>query len=338
MAKNTSEINSLKEENKNLKIAISDNQDDIDKINNKINENNIYKKMSTTLFNKKYRTNIGYEQVKALNLDGCYLGNIALKDLCEIEFKHLEKLLLSGNNISDITPLQNAKFPQLKELILFFNNIRDIEILKIVNFRYLTYLGLSDNSINDINVLKDVNFLQLEKLALSSNNLKDINVLWQTNFRFLRELRLSNNEISDISILKFAKFEKLKSLILSNNYIKSIDILGEANFPILLELKLSNNKITDISELQKAKFRKVIKKLYLSHNNISQIDSLICSSCYSDWEVSKSHLFLERRRLSHTNCCFQELNELKIAVNYIDREENKDKINYLKSHIHLVII
>ena len=130
----------------------------------------------------------------------------------------------------------------------------------------------------------------------------------------------------------------MKSLILSNNYIKSIDILGEANFPILLELKLSNNKITDISKLENAKFRKVIKKLYLSHNNISHIDSLICSSCYSDWKISKSCLFSARRRWSHTDCYFQELNELKIAVNYIDREENKDKINYLKSHIHLVII
>ena len=178
-------------------------------------------------------------------------------------------------------------------------------------------------------------------------------------------MKLSNNELSDISILKFAKFQKLKSLILSNNNIKNIEILGEVDFPILQELKLSNNKITDIKKLKSAKFAKTIKKLYLSHNNISEVDSLMCSSCYSEWDDSRNsnsssigigrggfergrgrggrggigiRIGLRDSFSIHHECPFKELKELKIAVNSINRTTNKEKIEYLKSHVSTFII
>ena len=333
IARNTTELNNLKEENKNFKIAISDSQEDIDKLNKKIDDDyNINQKMNISLFNRKYHSEVGSDQIQKLNLQGCYLGNTALKDLCKIEFNHLESIILSGNNISDISPFENAKFKQLKELILFFNKISDISVFERVNFYNLTHLGLSDNSINDITPLKDVEFFQLERLALSNNNIKDINILWQTKFKFLRELKLSNNEISDISILKHVKFPQLKSLVLSNNYIKNIDVLGEADFPILLELKLSNNKVSDISKLKSGKFSRIIKRLFLSHNNIKDIEPLICPTCYSRRDLLFS-------RNIH-NCIFNELNELKIAgnLNYPERTNNKEKIDYLRSHIKLFII
>ena len=34
--------------------------------------------MNVSIFNRKYRTHIGYLQVKNINLEGAYLGNIAL--------------------------------------------------------------------------------------------------------------------------------------------------------------------------------------------------------------------------------------------------------------------
>ena len=350
IAKNTTELNSLREQNKNFKIAISDNQEDIEKLNKKIDEDyNINKKMNITIFNRKYKTEIGSDQIKTLNLQGCYLGNIALKSLCKIEFNHLETCILSGNNLSDITPLEDAKFPQLKEIILFFNKISDISSLERVNFKYLTHLGLSDNSISDITPLKNVNFTQLEKLGLSNNNIKDINILWQTKFNFLRELKLSNNEITEISILKFVKFPQLKSLLLSNNYIKDIDILAEADFPILLELKLSNNKIDNIKKLKDCKFKKVIKKLYLSHNNIKDLESLICPTCFEKYNdklqdgiIMDEYNSFGRSRFNSRfhSCYFNELNELKFAgnLNYVEKNNNKKRIEYLRTKIKLLII
>lgn len=218
-----------------------------------------------------------------------------------------------------------------------------------VNFKYLTHLGLSDNSISDITPLKNVNFTQLEKLGLSNNNIKDINILWQTKFNFLRELKLSNNEITEISILKFVKFPQLKSLLLSNNYIKEIDILAEADFPILLELKLSNNKIDNIKKLKDCKFKKVIKKLYLSHNNIKDLESLICPTCFEKYNnklqdgiIMDEYNSFGRSRFNSRfhSCYFNELNELKFAgnLNYVEKNNNKKRIEYLRTKIKLLII
>lgn len=351
IAKNTTELNNLKQENKNMKIAISDSQEDIEKINKKVDEDyNLNKKMNINMFNRKYRTEIGSDQIKILNLQGCYLGNISFKHLCQIEFNHLEKCILSGNNLSDISPLENAKFPQLKEIILFFNKINDISALERANFKYLTHFGLSDNCLCDLTPLKNVNFPQLEKLCLSNNNIKDINVLFQTNFKILKELKLSNNEITDLSILKYVNFPKLKSLFLSNNYIKNINVLGEVDFPNLLELKLSNNKIEDISKLKDSKFKRKIKKIYLSHNNIKDIEPLICSTCKLKWKEEEKIVSDDSRIIVSSNiitpthlklyCYFRELTELKISGNlsYLEINQNKDNIKYLKAHVKLFII
>ena len=77
------------------------------------------------------------------------------------------------------------------------------------------------------------------------------------------------------------KFPNLKCLILSNNYITNIEPLEDAYFPILLELRLSNNKIDDASSLKSSKFSKIIKKLFLSNNNISSLDPFVKCSCPS---------------------------------------------------------
>lgn len=140
--------------------------------------------MAINYFNRKYRTNIGYN-IKNLYLEGSFIGNIGLKELCKFEFIHLERLNLSNNYIKNISPLESAKFNKLKELVLFFNNINDISVLDKVGFHLLTKLGLSDNYINDISVLENADFLQLEKLALSNNKIKNIEVLAKVQFKLL---------------------------------------------------------------------------------------------------------------------------------------------------------
>ena len=338
-AKNTAEINELKNENENLKIRISDNQEDFEKINEKISENStkiknialnmlnrkynqeeiekIKEKLSEnstkmqnitlTMFNRRYRTNIGNYLIKNINLEGRLLGNIALKDLCNIEFNNLERLNLSSNYLSDITYLKNAKFSKLKELDLFFNNIKDISSLDKVKFTSLTKLGLSDNFITDIKVLKNVKFPILEKLALSNNIIKDIKILGEVDFRFLRELKLSKNGISDISILKKANFTKLKSLMLSNNDIENIDALCQAKFPILLELKLSNNNIRDIRKLSEAIFKWSLKRLYLSNNKIS----VICS--FDNFKDLKE-LYISNNFINRYNLYEKYQNKFKVFI------------------------
>ena len=311
LIENNSAIKNLKEDNKNLKVALSENTENIEELQKLKDYNNyLFKKMTINYFNRKYRTNIGHN-IKYLNLEGNFIGNVGLKDLCHLEFIHLEKLNLSSNYIKDITPLEKARFNKLKELILFFNNISDISVFDKVEFHLLTKLGLSDNYISNINVLENVDFLQLEKLALSNNNIKDINILSKVEFKLLRELKLSNNKISDISILSKVAFPKLKILILSNNNIDNIDILKRANFPILNTLKLSNNKIKDIEVFENIVFRYSLKHLYLSHNNISNIDPLADCRCFSIY-----------------------LNELNLAGNPLYKGKNYNiNIEYLSENI-----
>jgi len=234
--------------------------------------------------------------------------------------------------------------------------------LENINCNFLTKLGLSHNNIDNIDVLRRVKFSQLEILALSNNKIKDISILSELNLRFLRELRLSKNEIADISILKEVKFPNLKCLVLSNNYITNIDALEDGYFPILLELRLSNNKIDDASSLKSSKFCKIIKKLFLSNNNISNLDPFVncsCPSCLYDSNelnninsISVSRGRGEARggmsrggyigRIGYEernfHIHFKDLKELNIAGNIINKRTNKDEIEFLKEHINKFVI
>jgi hypothetical protein len=103
---------------------------------------------------------------------------------------NLQKLYLSWNSISDITPL--AKLINLQELYLDNNKISDISPLaKLTN---------------------------LQKLILSANQITDITPL--ANLTNLQELWLNYNKISDISPL--AKLTNLKVLYLDHNNITDI--------------------------------------------------------------------------------------------------------------------
>ena len=74
-------------------------------------------------FNKKYNTNIEDIDIKQLNLKDKKIGNEGLKILFKIEFKELNKLDLSYNEIVDISILEKVNFKELKELNLSRNGI-----------------------------------------------------------------------------------------------------------------------------------------------------------------------------------------------------------------------
>ena len=74
-------------------------------------------------FNNKYYTNIEDIDIKELNLKNKNIINKGLKLLFKIEFKELNKLDLSRNEISDISILEKVNFKELKELYLRYNKI-----------------------------------------------------------------------------------------------------------------------------------------------------------------------------------------------------------------------
>ena len=162
-------------------------------------------------FISKYNLNLNFkgENILFMSLN---LRDEGFKDLCQIEFPNLKKLYLNENNISDIRPLEKAKFNKLEFLGLGDNIISDINILEKVNLKKLTFLDLHGNYISDITILAKFNFPELEKLYLGYNRISDINVLETVNFKKLKEFSLSGNtiDIAKNSIIISKMKSKLK--------------------------------------------------------------------------------------------------------------------------------
>ncbi len=186
-----------------------------------------------------------------------------------------EKLDLSNNNISDISPLAAGPM-YLDELRLNNNYIEDITPLSLRRYDP-AYLNLSYNSISDISCLKEV---YLDRLYLDYNKISDLSGLvpdyskgeYEYNHGYgLREnfttLSCSNNEITDITPLSWFPEECTPEYITLNNN-KITDISPLAEYISLSSLSIMNNKITDISCLEKCE---KLSTLNLCGNQISDI-------------------------------------------------------------------
>jgi internalin A len=207
---------------------------------------------------------------------------------------HLTHLYLYNHQISDITPLQSLT--HLKTLGLRDNQISDITPLQ--SLTNLTSLSLSNNQISDISFLQSLT--NLTELDLRGNQISDItSLLSLTN---LTELDLRNNQISDITSLQF--LTHLKKLDLHNNQISDITSLQFLTH--LKKLDLHNNQISDITPLQSLTH---FKKLDLHNNQISDITPLQSLTHLKKLDLRDNQISDHTPLLSLTN-----LTELKLSI------------------------
>ena len=143
------------------------------------------------------------------------------------------------NEINSI-PQMVSNLKRIKNLVLSNNQISDISFLENLTNLQCLFLGL--NKITDISHLG--NLACLQHLDLNSNKITDISHLGKLTS--LQRLRLRDNEITDISYL--GNLACLQYLNLDNNMITDISHLGKLTG--LQYLDLDNNKITDISFLR----------------------------------------------------------------------------------------
>ena len=136
-------------------------------------------------------------------------------------------------------PSTFAQLTNLQTLWLSGNQITDISSLE--NLTDLEFIALNDNQLADISPLENLTNLQM--LWLLGNQLTDISPL--ENLTALRDLDLRNNQLTDISPLE--NLTALKYLRLSINQLTDISPLE--NLTNLGFLKLDGNQITDISPL-----------------------------------------------------------------------------------------
>ena len=132
-----------KEENNDLEVILKDFNQLLKKYTKKL----IYKTYTYQDFNKKYDC-ILEEKSREIKLADSQLGNEILKDLYILSSKYekIEKLVLSNNNIDDISLLSKMKFLNLKTLDLSLNQIKSIEPLSKMRLDHLTTLFFKGNN------------------------------------------------------------------------------------------------------------------------------------------------------------------------------------------------
>ena len=206
-----------------------------------------------------------------------------LNILSNKDFKNLIKLILSNNNINDITPLLNSKFPVLQELNLSMNRIDDENAKKIfkIDMPKLNFLNLVYNNFKKYDIFKSIHvFKCLTKLYIGLNKFNreiseiDENTIYECST--IEEIGLTKGVFSDktIDLISKFKFRNLQLLYLSCNNISSLSFVDKLDCKIenLEEIWLSSNNITEFYPL--IKFNN-LKKIILRDNFISNIDKLI---------------------------------------------------------------
>jgi Leucine-rich repeat (LRR) protein len=126
-------------------------------------------------FNNTLNIELTGKEIK-LDLNNKNIGNIELNLLSGVDFKNIEEINLSHNNISDIEPLKN--FKNLKKVDLSFNKINNINELKSIS-KYnnkIEKLYLNNNMIKDVKILKENIFPNIIEINIDNNNIiqKDI--------------------------------------------------------------------------------------------------------------------------------------------------------------------
>ena len=162
----------------------------------------------------------------------------------DVTATHLAGITSLSPAVKGITSLKTGDFDGLTALTLLSlsgNEISDISALE--NLTNLTTLNLTSNEISDISALE--NLTNLTTLNLTSNEISDISAL--ENLTNLTTLNLSFNKISDISVLE--GLTNLTTLTLSVNEISDISALE--NLTNLTTLWLDFNRISDYGPLRR---------------------------------------------------------------------------------------
>lgn len=151
--------------------------------------------------------------------------------------RELRELVLSGNEIEDLTPLAGLKY--LQSVDVSSNKITSLEPLR--ELKMLQYLNVGFNQISDLAPL--AGHETIWALYLESNKITDLAVL--ESLPRLVALYLDDNQVSDISVL--AKLPKLERIGLTRNRVTDVAPLATSIYWKFLFLE--ENQIADLSPL-----------------------------------------------------------------------------------------
>ncbi len=209
-------------------------------------------------------------------------GNKGVSNLAGLEFAvNLKELWISGNRISDLSPLANctklvflqvwdtsvrdlsplANLTQLEHLE-FRSNIEDISpIAGLTNLKKLRFYG---DGIRDISAVADMT--ELVNIEFRHHEVSDLSPL--VRLSNLEVLKLHDNHVSNLEPIRH--LTKLRVVDIGYSY-RIVDIEPLKRLTNLVVLTLAANKISDVSPL--AGLVK-LDELRLEYNEISDVSAL----------------------------------------------------------------
>jgi len=184
-------------------------------------------------------TNLSF---KDMNLD-----NYFLECLSHINFQNLQKMDISGNNISNF------------------------QILQYMNLSNLEVMNMSSNKIDNIDALEHMDLPNLKELYLQKNIIKDVKVLLKTALPKIKSIRLENNKINT----ELQEFKEIQSKYHNIINVKVLTFIDFKNNSACSSVRISTGGIVFISSSAAFGFIRVSLQYIKLANKIRR--TLICS-------------------------------------------------------------
>ena len=313
----------------------NDNEEDLERIMlNKIE--NLEKKILHFL-NSKLNVSLTGKEIK-IDLNNKNIGNIELQLLTGINFKNLEELNLSNNNISDIKLLKEFNLNKIKKLDLSFNKIND---LKDKTSNKTIDLNIDQDNL----ICKDIE--EIKKLINDSESKEDeyydpYDILNNSCFMTSYYNDTSKNEKKEYKKKLLNKIDNLEKKVLGYfNSKLNINLTGKE---IKIDLNNKNIGNIDLDLLSGVEFKK-LEEINLSHDNISNIESLPNFKTVKRIDISFNkikditpikQLTKNNKKLENLNLGNNEIKDVKILKENIFTtviDINLDNNNIIKKDI-----
>ena len=170
----------------------------------------------------------------ATSLRYLWLSGNGISDISPLADLPLIVLALDGNPIGDFRPL--AEMTELQYLALDNTSLREIPPLPRNQERYLSFASFADNSIADLGPLGEA-IGHSSQLWLGGNSISSLLPMERVSVNFLH---LNDNQVADLAGLRL---ERLEELHIRNNALRDISPLLEA--PLLWMLDAERNPLDE---------------------------------------------------------------------------------------------
>ncbi|UYV60684.1 GPRNNB1 [Cordylochernes scorpioides] len=251
----------------------------------------------STALSLEYKGNLEFlsnlTQLEWLEVNHNYLLNPCIDHLA---LPHIVYLNMEGNSFTRV-PLELSTWRHVKDIILSHNHIDFVKPLTFSGLHQVTQINLYDNRINEIYSGTFANCSVLHSLILTNNVVETIHHGAFYNLPLLTTIYLQDNLLANLDLSVFEPARPLNPLFINvtSNYLNTVECSSNLTVPIQT-LDLSHNGFKVVSRNMFKCIGKYLKKLFLSHNEITYIHT-------STFEVTihLQILHLDHNKLLHLN-------------------------------------